>query len=128
MKFNVLTMLAAVALLNLGAAQAQEDGSDVVLPLEAQNCVLPVAPTRIPDPPTYDDLVTAKSNITQFQEDLMSYRACLDSSADMGTLTDGNQTALTQSHNYSVEMEERVAQQFNEAIRAYKAAQAEGGN
>ena len=36
---------------------AQDDGSEVILPLEAQTCNLPTAPARIPDEPTYDDLV-----------------------------------------------------------------------
>ena len=39
-------------------------------------------------------------------------------------LTDGNMLALQNAHNYSVEMEERMAEQFNVAVRAYKARQA----
>jgi hypothetical protein len=35
-------------------------------------------------------------------------------------LTAGNKQAMVASFNYSVDMEERVAQRFNEAIRSYK--------
>lgn len=129
MKLRYWLIVGVLATLPMASAVAQEeDGSEVVLPLEAQNCVLPVAPSRIPDEATYDDLVKAKGNIAGFQEQLMTYRACLDDSADVAELTDGNQAALTSAHNYSVEMEERVAEQFNVAVRDYKARQAESGN
>jgi len=35
-------------------------------------------------------------------------------------LTAGNKQALVASYNYSVDMEERVAQRFNAAIKSYK--------
>lgn len=104
---------------------AQDDGSEVILPLEAQTCNLPSAPSRIPEQPSYEDLVKAKGNINDFQAKLTAYRECLDASMAAGNLTQGNQLALNQAHNYSVEMEERVAEQFNVAVRAYKAAQEE---
>lgn len=112
-----------------GAAQAQEDGSQIILPLEAQTCDLPAAPSRIPEDASYDQLVEAKGKVSDFQSSLASYRECLDGSGDPEAMTDGNRIALTQAHNYSVEMEERVAAQFNEAVRAYKAreAESEGG-
>ena len=125
MKFSI-SIPAAITLAGLAAAApAQDDGSEVILPLEAQTCNLPSAPARIPEQPSYDDLVKAKGNITDFQASLSSYRACLDASKEGANLTDGNRVALNQAHNYSVEMEERVAELFNEAVRAYKAAQAE---
>lgn len=117
-------ILFVMALAAFGSnALAQEDGSEIVLPLEAQTCDLPSAPARIPEEPTYDDLVKAKGNIGAFQTELTAYRGCLDSSS-AETLTDGNSIALNDAHNYSVEMEERVAEQFNVAVRAYKAQQA----
>lgn len=118
--------LITVALAGLAlaiSALAQDDGSEVVLPLEAQTCNLPSAPARIPETPSYDDLVKAKGNIGEFQAKLADYRTCLDASKTGDSLTDGNQIALNQAHNYSVEMEERVAEQFNVAVRAYKASQ-----
>jgi hypothetical protein len=117
---SVLFTLSAVS-----TAVAQEDGSQVILPIEAQTCDLPSAPARISDTPTYDELVAAKGRVTEFQEQLAVYRECLESAANPEELTEGNQIALNQAHNYSVEMEERVAASFNEAVRAYKASQEE---
>jgi len=108
---------------------AQEgDGSEVILPLEAQTCDLPSAPSRIPEEASYDDLVAAKGRVTTFQEELTAYRECLEGATDPESLTDGNRMALNAAHNYSVEMEERVAEQFNTAVRNYKARQAENGD
>jgi len=118
-------ILVSAGLVLSSVATAQEDGSEVILPLEAQTCDLPAAPARIPDDATYDQLLEAKGEIGRFQGELMDYRACLDSSKEGQGLTDGNQIALTQAYNYSVEMEERVAEQFNVAVRSYKARQAE---
>ena len=42
---------------------------------------------------------------------------------DRGDLSKGNAQALLNAYNYSVDMEERVAAMFNEAIRAWKARQ-----
>jgi hypothetical protein len=104
-------------------AQAQEE-SAVVLPLEAQTCDLPTAPPRIPEDADYDALVEAKQLVQDFQAAMVLYRGCLDNTKGLDTLTDGNRTALTQAHNYSVEMEERIAEQFNVAVRNYKAQKA----
>lgn len=119
---KTLTAL-SMTLVLAGAANAQEDGSQIILPVEAQTCDLPSAPPRIPEEATYDDLVTAKARVDEFQEALMDYRACLESAGEPEALTQGNHIALNQAHNYSVEMEERVAEQFNIAVRAYKARQ-----
>lgn len=115
--------LATLALACAGNTLAQEDGSQIILPVEAQTCDLPTAPAKIPETPSYDDLVAAKGRVTEFQTALAAYRECLDGSADEETMTDGNRIAVNQAHNYSVEMEERVAAEFNTAVRAYKAAQ-----
>lgn len=122
---HVSLMLAVLGLLFHSFSLAQEDESRVILPPEAMSCDLPSAPASIPDEASYDDLVKAKQNITTFQGELLEYRECLDASRNT-ELTQGNETALTQAFNYSVEMEERVAEQFNVAVRAYKARQAEG--
>lgn len=119
---TILTAL-SISLAIAGVAHAQEDGSQIILPVEAQTCDLPAAPPRIPDEASYDDLVAAKSKVSEFQAALVDYRACLESAGDPEALTQGNQIALNQAHNYSVEMEERVAEQFNAAVRAYKARQ-----
>jgi hypothetical protein len=119
-------MTAMVAMLISLAAVAQtEDESTVILPLEAQTCNLPAAPGRIPEEASYEDLAKAKGGVVSFQAAMEEYRACLDSATSNVDLTDGNKLAVTNAHNYSVEMEERIAEQFNVAVRAYKARQAE---
>jgi hypothetical protein len=101
------------------------DNEAVVLPLEAQTCNLPVAPARIPQDADYEGLKKAKGNVSAFQEKMVDYRECLDAAMIDSSLTDGNKLALTNAHNYSVEMEERIAEQFNVAVRAYKAREAD---
>jgi len=100
---------------------------NVILPLEAQTCDLPSAPARIPPDADYDMLVKAKGQVSAFQQAMVEYRQCLDSARSAPGLTEGNEIALNQAHNYSVEMEERIAEQFNVAVRAYKARQAPDG-
>ncbi len=118
-------MVALIALLMLHTVLAKtEDESNVILPLEAQTCNLPVAPARVTADADYDALVKAKANVNDFQARMISYRECLELAEEAAMLTDGNRLALQNAHNYSVEMEERMAEQFNVAVRAYKARQA----
>jgi len=116
--FTGLILMVSMAAL----AQQEDDGSRVVLPIEAQACQLPSAPPPIPDPPVKEELLKAQKAVKQFQADVADYRACLDKDLDSEELTWGNQQAILNAHDYSVAMEERVAAMFNEALRAYKAS------
>jgi hypothetical protein len=109
------------------AAFAQDDidaALEVVLPDDAQKCVLPASPDTIPEVPSYDDLKVAKGQITEFQGRMVEFRDCLTRADENPDNTAGNKQAIVNSYNYSVEMEERAAYRFNEAVRAYKEAQA----
>lgn len=114
------------------AQQVVDDGSTVVLPVEAQSCNLPSAPPAIPEAPAKEDLLKAQKNVKSFQEAMIGYRECLnlhkntDELANDPNLTAGNRQAIAEAHNYSVDMETRVADMFNEAVRAYKAGLANG--
>ena len=109
-----------------GALFAQDEAEyEVVLPDAAQSCVLPTAPDAIPEDADRDQLLAAKNAIGEFQTEVESYRECL-AAAEEGDITPGNKQAIVASYNYSVEMEERVATRFNEAIRAYKERQSDG--
>ena len=103
------------------AQDTMEDGSRVVLPLKTQECNLPSAPPPIPEAATKDELLKAQKHMKAFQADAEVYRACLNEGADSGELSSGNIQAITNAHNYSVDMEERVANMFNTALREYKA-------
>ena len=115
-----ILVLAAAGLM-LGSVQAQDDvESLVVLPDDAQKCVLPASPDAIPEEATLDQLKQAKSDVAAFQGKIEEYRGCLQAAEANPDNTEGNQAAIVQSFNYSVEMEERVAARFNEAVRSYK--------
>lgn len=106
-------------------AQEVEVEYEVVLPEAAQACVLPTAPDAIPEDADRDTLLAAKNDIGTFQSEVEAYRNCL-AEAETEDITPGNKEAIVASYNYSVEMEERVAERFNEAIRAYKERQSGG--
>lgn len=120
-KMILIAGLVLTASMAATAQEVMEDGSKVVLPLEAQSCVLPTAPPPIPDPPSKDDMLTAQKNVKQFQGAMEDYRSCINKDVESGMLTKGNLLAIENAHNYSVDMETRVANMFNEALHAYKA-------
>jgi hypothetical protein len=123
MKKIIFTGLALMVSMTAVAQQdLADDGSRVVLPLEAQACSLPAAPPPIPETPVKEDLLKAQKYVKGFQADMADYRACIDKHSESPELTWGNQQAILRAHDYSVEMEERVAAMFNEAVRAYKAS------
>lgn len=125
LKNKLFVVAAALALTLTATLQAEDEEITVILPLEAQTCDIPPAPARIPEDADYDRLVKAKGDVADFQTAMVAYRVCLDEARAVEGLTDGNLVALNQAHNYSVEMEERIAEQFNVAVRAFKARQAE---
>jgi len=113
-----------MALTPVLAQEVMPDGSMVVLPIPQQQCNLPSAPPPIPAVPGYDDLIMAQKGVKGFQTDMEEYRACINHDVLSKELSDGNRQAISNAHNYSVDMEERVAGMFNEAVRAYKANKA----
>ena len=117
---KIVVLLLSGAVLTTAYAQSEEEDYAVVLPAAAQECVLPAAPDAIPPDADYDALVAAKGHVAEFQTGLESYRTCLKNAENAPDLTAGNKQAMVASFNYSVDMEERVAQRFNEAIRSYK--------
>ena len=120
---------ASLALMVSMAATAQEvmdDGSMVVLPIEAQECNLPSAPPPIPENAEKSDLIAAQKLVKGFQADMQAYRDCVNQYSDSPDATLGNKQAISNAHNNSVDMEERVATMFNEAVRDYKARTANG--
>jgi len=113
-------VLVAAALL-AGNTLAQDDADLVqVLPEDARKCVLPASPDAIPEEASYDDLVNAKKQVAEFQGELELFRDCLKAAEEDPDLTEGNKAAIVSSFNYSVEMEERVAERFNAAVRSFK--------
>ena len=124
MKRVIFTSLVLMVSMTALAQELMEDGSRVVLPLEVQQCDLPSAPAPIPEVPQMEDLLKAQKGVKLFQTEMEVYRTCLNQDADSDELSTGNLQAISNAHNYSVDMEERVAGMFNEAVREYKANQA----
>jgi hypothetical protein len=117
---RILILLAATMLFS--NTQAKDDPADnvEVLPDDAQECVLPASPDAIPEEAAYDDLLKTKKQIAVFQGEMEIFRECLTAADENPDNTPGNKAAIVSSHNYSVEMEERVAERFNSAVRSYK--------
>lgn len=121
---RLIVLLSATFLFNTAQAQDDAEEYEVVLPEEAQKCVLPAAPDAIPEEATLDQLKEAKAQIAEFQGEVIVFRECLDAAQENPSNTEGNKQAIVSSFNYSVDMEERIAERFNEAIRSYKARNA----
>lgn len=117
---RIFTLLAAAVLCANVFAQDDDADYEQVLPEAAQKCVLPTSPDAIPEEAVYDDLVNAKKQIAVFQEEVVSFRECLQAAEADPDNTPGNKAAIVASFNYSVEMEERIAERFNTAVRGYK--------
>lgn len=117
---RIFTLLAAAVLCANVVAQDDDADYEQVLPEAAQKCVLPTSPDAIPEEAVYDDLVNAKKQIAVFQEEVVSFRECLQAAEADPDNTPGNKAAIVASFNYSVEMEERIAERFNAAVRGYK--------
>ena len=126
MKRVLFASLALTFSLSAMAQEVMDDGSMVILPVEAQQCNLPSAPPPIPESPEKSDLISAQKMVKAFQADMATYRDCVNQYAESPDSTMGNKQAISNAHNYSVEMEERVASLFNDAVRAYKASIAKG--
>lgn len=124
MKRVIFTGLIGLVSMGAMAQEVMDDGSRVVLPLEAQQCDLPSAPPPIPENAVKDDLLKAQKHVKEFQAEMEVYRTCLDKHVDSEETSSGNRQAISNAHNYTVDMEERVASMFNDAVRAYKANQA----
>ncbi len=121
---RIIVLLASVFLFTAVQAQSDADEYEVVLPDDAQKCVLPVGSDLIPEDADIEQLKAAKAQIAEFQKDVLVFRECLDAAQENPTNTEGNKQAIVASFNYSVDMEERMAASFNEAIRSYKARNA----
>lgn len=121
---RILAVVAGAFLFNVALAQDDAEEYEVVLPEEAQKCVLPAGPDAIPEEASYEDLKSQKAQIATFQEEVLVFRTCLQNAEDNPENTPGNNQAIISSFNYSVEMEERIAARFNDAIRDYKARKA----
>lgn len=97
----------------------------------AQACDVPVAPPA-PDgeSATLEEMISAQGEVKAFQAANAEYLECVDNSmtAEKAAVDEGDKSAeerfalAAADYNAAVSREERVAADFNSAIRAYKAA------
>jgi len=89
------------------------------------DCAMPQAPS-VPDgrTATEAELVATVGEIKAFQEALINYRDCLQAEEEIlgEDMTAEQQRELVTNFNDSVDSEEAVAAEFNEAVAAFKAA------
>jgi predicted transglutaminase-like cysteine proteinase len=84
------------------------------------DCVLPPAPSKIPDGSTASEqeMITAMQTLKEYNGDVDTYTKCLEFEAKQNHLT---RTDEEKMHNSAVETLQKVASKFNEQVRTFKA-------
>ena len=105
---NSKRMLAALAVAYAVSQQAHAD------------CVLPPAPSKIPDggTATEQEMVTAMQTLKQYNGDVDTYLKCLDFEAKQNRLSRGDEEKM---HNAAVDALTKIAEKFNAQVRTFKA-------
>jgi len=83
------------------------------------DCVLPAAPSKIPDGKTASEqeMVTAMQTLKEYNGDVDTYLKCLEFEAKQNRLSVGDQEKM---HNLAVDTLTKVASKFNEQVRTFK--------
>ena len=83
------------------------------------DCVLPPAPSKVPDGKTASEqeMVTAMQTLKEYNGDVDTYLKCLDFEAKQNHLSSGDQEKL---HNAAVDTLQKIANKFNEQVRTFK--------
>jgi hypothetical protein len=89
------------------------------LPAHA-DCVLPPAPSKIPDATTANeqDMISAMQTLKEYNGDVDTYTKCLEFEAKQNRLSHMDEEKM---HNNAVETLQKIAAKFNEQVRAFKA-------
>jgi len=88
------------------------------LPAHA-DCVLPPAPSKIPDGSTASEqeMITAMQTLKEYNGDVDTYTKCLEFEAKQNRMSRVDEEKL---HNTAVETLQKVAAKFNEQVRTFK--------
>jgi hypothetical protein len=91
----------------------------VSLPAHA-DCVLPPAPSKIPDgsTATQQEMVTAMQTLKEYNSDVETYTKCLEFEAKQNHMSRIDEERM---HNAAVDTLQKVAAKFNEQVRTFKA-------
>ena len=83
------------------------------------DCVLPPAPSKIPDGKTASEqeMVTAMQTLKEYNGDVDTYLKCLEFETKQNRMSNGEQEKM---HNLAVDTLTKVAGKFNEQVRTFK--------
>jgi hypothetical protein len=86
----------------------------------ADDCVLPPAPSKIPDGASANEqeMVSAMQTLKQYNGDVDTYLKCLDFEQKQNRLS---RTEEERKHNEAVDAMTKIAAKFNEQVRTFKA-------
>ena len=86
----------------------------------ADDCVLPPAPSKIPDGSSANEqeMVSAMQTLKQYNGDVDTYLKCLDFEQKQNRLS---RTEEERKHNEAVDTMSKIAAKFNEQVRTFKA-------
>jgi hypothetical protein len=89
------------------------------LPAHADNCVLPPAPSKIPDghTATEQEMLTAMNTLKEYNNDVDTYNKCLEFEAKQNRLSRSEEEKM---HNTAVDTLQKIAAKFNEQVRTFK--------
>jgi hypothetical protein len=84
------------------------------------DCVLPPAPSKIPDgnSASEQEMITAMQTLKEYNADVDTYLKCLEFETKQNRLSAGDQEKM---HNTAVDTLQKVASKFNEQVRTFKA-------
>ena len=94
-------------------------GCAACLPAYA-DCVLPPAPSKIPDgnTATQQEMMTAMQTLKEYNQDVETYTKCLEFEASHNRLSNSDAQRM---HNAAVDTLQKIAAKFNEQVRTFKA-------
>ena len=83
------------------------------------DCVLPPAPSKIPDGTTASEqeMLTAMATLKEYNGDVDSYTKCLEFEAKQNRLSRAEEEKM---HNNAVDTLQKIAAKFNEQVRTFK--------
>jgi len=93
-------------------------GFAATLPAHA-DCVLPPAPSRIPDgaKASAQEMMTAMQTMKEYSADVDTYMKCLDFEARQHHLS---RAEVDKLHDTAVDVLQKIAARFNEQVRTFK--------
>jgi hypothetical protein len=92
----------------------------VSMAAHADDCVLPPAPSKVPDAATASEqeMVSAMETLKQYNGDVDTYLKCLDFETKQNRLSKSEEE---RRHNDAVDAMTKIANKFNDQVRAFKA-------